>query len=135
MSGPTSPVDDPDNRYHAPTIAEVDAKLATEHYATGLRVWRNVEDAYIETYLNGDGHFGGAQLASLDAAIRADAEVKLHADVEAWLKRRRDLYVDNDGGRLPGWFQLDDALDNLRDHYYTGTPLTQSVRGPHPGEG
>lgn len=93
MRGPTSPVGNPDNRFHAPTIAEVDAKLTAEGYATGLKVWANVEDAYIEAYLCGDGNLGDAQLASLDAAIRSDALTRIHDKV------REQMAASSQAGR------------------------------------
>ncbi len=49
------------------------------------------------------------------------------AEVEAWLKARRDACSVG----YPEWETLDDALDDLREHSHTGTPLTEQVRGPH----
>lgn len=43
-----------------------------------------------------------------------------------WLKARRDEYRPASAE----WIALDGALDNLRDHYYTGTPLHEDVQGP-----
>jgi hypothetical protein len=43
-----------------------------------------------------------------------------------WLKRQRDEYRP----ASEAWCALDGALDNLRDHYYTGTPLHEDVQGP-----
>lgn len=50
--------------------------------------------------------------------------------VEAWLKRHRDEHVL----REPRWYAINGALDDLRDHMHTGTPLDQTVQGPHPEE-
>lgn len=47
-------------------------------------------------------------------------------EVEAWLKARRDRFPD-DGARM-AWEALDDALDDLREHMHTGTPLGVPVR-------
>lgn len=44
----------------------------------------------------------------------------------AWLKRRRDEYNEASGA----WCALDAALGDLRDHFYTGTPLGEDVQGP-----
>jgi hypothetical protein len=46
------------------------------------------------------------------------------AQVEAWLKARRDEYTP----RVARWHALDDALDDLREHMHTGTPLGQPVQ-------
>jgi hypothetical protein len=43
-----------------------------------------------------------------------------------WLKARRGEHRP----ASPEWIALDGALDNLRDHYYTGTPLHEDVQGP-----
>ncbi len=51
---------------------------------------------------------------------RADA----FAEVEAWLKARRDLCPNAHAD----WWALDDALDDLREHMRTGTPLGEPVR-------
>jgi hypothetical protein len=53
------------------------------------------------------------------------------AEVEAWLKARRDGAESVEGRKDTEWYVLDDALDDLRRHWHTGTPLTESVRGPH----
>jgi hypothetical protein len=44
----------------------------------------------------------------------------------AWLKRQRDEYRP----ATDAWIALDGALDGLRDHFYTGTPLSEPVQGP-----
>jgi hypothetical protein len=44
----------------------------------------------------------------------------------AWLKRQRDEYPP----ASEAWIALDGAVDSLRDHYYTGTPLGEDVQGP-----
>lgn len=76
MSWKTKEIIDPrndlDNRFHADTIEGVNALLAAEGKSTGLRVWANVEKAYIEYYLDGDADLGYAQLASLLDAILAE---------------------------------------------------------------
>ncbi len=46
------------------------------------------------------------------------------AEVEAWLKARRDHTMQGYG---LAWFALDSALDDLREHAATGTPLDQPV--------
>ena len=53
------------------------------------------------------------------------------AEVEAWLRARRDEWTDSSGALLGPWYTLDAALDDLREHAHTGTPLTEPVRGPH----
>jgi hypothetical protein len=51
--------------------------------------------------------------------------------VETWLKAQRDRFEDH-YGRLPGWYQIDDVLDQYRLHADTGTPLDQhACSGPH----
>ncbi len=52
------------------------------------------------------------------------------AEVEAWLKARRDKTYSH-GCRTQAWYEFDAALDDLREHMHTGTPLTEPVRGPH----
>ncbi len=50
------------------------------------------------------------------------------AQVEAWLKARRDK-----ANTMPAAYPsdtLNDALDDLREHRHTGTPLGEQVRGP-----
>lgn len=44
--------------------------------------------------------------------------------VEAWLKGRRDWFGRNESG----WIALNDALDDLREHSQTGTPLDEDVK-------
>lgn len=41
----------------------------------------------------------------------------------AWLKRRRDEHQRD----TEAWNVLDAAVDDMRDHYYTGTPLDKPV--------
>lgn len=51
-------------------------------------------------------------------------------EVEAWLKRRRDVYAEAreyDGYARGAWFLWDDALDDYRLHADTGTPLSEDV--------
>jgi hypothetical protein len=58
-----------------------------------------------------------AQILTRYGEMRA-AETVPMADVEAWLKRQRN------GRRYAiGQGALDDALDDLREHFQTGTPL------------
>lgn len=48
--------------------------------------------------------------------------------------RRRDRYSwapAFDERADHSWQELNDALDDLREHMHTGTPLTEPVRGPH----
>jgi hypothetical protein len=61
-------------------------------------------------------------------AKRAPEKGPTWAEVEAWLKRRRDEWAD--GGAQPpseGYDALDGALDDLRAHIATGTPLGRPV--------
>jgi hypothetical protein len=46
--------------------------------------------------------------------------------VEAWLKARRDEYL-NAYGRTPEWYALDAVLDAYRLHADTGTPLREHL--------
>lgn len=64
------PINDPDNRYHAATRQAVNALLAAEGMSTGLDVWANLSDAYIEHYLSGDADLGYAQLFSFIDALQ-----------------------------------------------------------------
>lgn len=51
------------------------------------------------------------------------------AEVEAWLRRWRNSHAPNGGDKAAtGWCALDDALDDLREHMHTGTPLADPVR-------
>lgn len=53
------------------------------------------------------------------------------AEVEAWLEARRDLYAPHsfgDDAVAGGWRALDNALDDLRAHMNTGTPLGAPVQ-------
>ncbi len=52
-------------------------------------------------------------------------------EVEAWLKARRDGHDKEAWPDYSAWFVLDDALDDLREHMHTGTPLTEQIRGSH----
>ncbi len=63
-----------------------------------------------------DGH--GDRAADPTAAVLESAI--------ACLKRQRDEYRP----ATAEWIALDGALDDLRDHFYTGTPLDQPVQGP-----
>jgi hypothetical protein len=55
--------------------------------------------------------------------------------VEAWIKRKRDEYIERYIGSLPvcdpGYYVLDTLLDDYRLHVVCGTPLTE----PTPTEG
>lgn len=95
--------------------------------------------AYDATYLVDHRNKSAQELAAVETeSIRAGLEAVLPtygpswAEVEAWLKARRDLY-DNPRGRVQ-WRALDAALDDLREHMHTGIPLDQPVQGPHPEE-
>lgn len=46
------------------------------------------------------------------------------AEVEGWLKARRDRCSEG----YPEWDTLNDALDDLREHIHTGTPLGRPVQ-------
>lgn len=53
------------------------------------------------------------------------------SDIDAWLKRHRDQYVNHSTGEKTGvWHAIDGILDDYRDHADTGTPLGQDVQGP-----
>jgi hypothetical protein len=47
--------------------------------------------------------------------------------VEAWLKKTRDEYKNEDGTEHPYYWPLDTLLDNYRLHADTGTPLNEEV--------
>ncbi|MEU0078442.1 hypothetical protein ABZY58_11145 [Micromonospora tulbaghiae] len=63
------PLADPDSRFHGATIADVNAKIEEEGYATGLHVLEQLEKGYVN-YLHGDGELADAQIASLLDALR-----------------------------------------------------------------
>ncbi len=46
------------------------------------------------------------------------------AEVEAWLKARRDLASEG----YPEWDHMDEALGDLREHMHTGTPLGEPIQ-------
>jgi hypothetical protein len=48
------------------------------------------------------------------------------ADAERWLRTKRDGHRDG-SERTGAWWVVDDLLDDLREHYQTGTPLAEPV--------
>lgn len=63
---------------------------------------------------------------------RAEQTPHRGGTVEAWLKSNREAYRTEQGANV--WYAIDDLLNDLREHADTGTPLTESVQGPHPEE-
>lgn len=59
-------------------------------------------------------------------ASEVDPTAALLESATGWLKRRRDEHPP----ASEAWIALDGALDDMRDHYYTGTPLTEPTPGP-----
>lgn len=60
-----------------------------------------------------------------------EAPPEILAQIEAWIKRRRDQHLDAAGLPTNAWGTLNDLLDNFRDHVVTGTPLDREVARPH----
>ncbi len=80
-------------------------------------------------------NLGPTMLEEIRKAVRLALEPPVHraqrgSDVEAWLKRWRDRYEPGD----PGYFTLDNALNDYREHADCGVPLNQEAPGPHPEE-
>lgn len=51
------------------------------------------------------------------------------SEVEGWLTAHRQEYADGEAlPRSEGYEALDDALDDLREHMHTGTPLGRPVQ-------
>ena len=72
--------------------------------------------------------FGGVPMADQDHDPRDvydQGRRDAFAEAEAWLKTRRDRYTINDGNARS---TLTDALEDLREHMHTGTPLAVPVR-------
>lgn len=65
----TSPLEDPDSRFHGASIDEVNAKLDADGWAVGADVLEPLGKAYVD-YLRGDGDLAYAQLTSMIDAIR-----------------------------------------------------------------
>lgn len=72
---------DPDNRFHAATPEESDAKLRAEGWAAGVDALRAVHDVYADA--TGDGELASAQFASLLHAVTVRPEPLRFADAQA----------------------------------------------------
>lgn len=67
-------------------------------------------------------------------AIRDEYTGGAWRQVEAFLKARRDEHTRDDHTYTTSgaaWDALNDLLDDFREHMHTGTPLDQTVAGPH----
>jgi hypothetical protein len=79
------------------------------------------------------GRMASQALMARDQALNpraASHESRRGSDVEAWIKRHRELYGRTDDK----WHAIDYMLDDYRDHADTGTPLDREVQGPHSEE-
>lgn len=96
------------------------AEAPDNHIAAGIR-----ERSLVEMVPHLIAAYDAARPDSYDRGYLAGFR-QVHVDVESWLKARRDGY-DGPRGSVQ-WRALDAALDDLREHMHTGTPLGQPVQ-------
>ncbi len=104
-----------------------DSALLAEWVEAARRKWGDYQRVLIEAP---DNHIAaGVRERSLVEMVPhlIAAHDGLWVQFETWLKARRDAW----GMADDPYDVLDDALDDLREHMHTGTPLDRPVQGPH----
>ncbi len=100
----------------------LDENPGAENYIEQEVVDRDSGDRYVVIFVKP----GGRSPHELRRAAEARL-VRQQLEVEAWLERHRDQWLDG-GERTGSWWVVDGLLDDLREHVATGVPLSRPTK-------